>query len=123
MPSKRWRPSCPPRPGGFSLRGECINDFNGGLDYATVRLFGPNGYSVTITDTNGGGANVESHTGPGGRTLSTINDGSEANLIEGAWFIAVAPPSAGDATLAGHVSAELNNDGNDCTFGVSAVGG
>jgi hypothetical protein len=110
--------------GGFSLRGECIDDLNGGDDFATVRLFGPNGYSVTVTDTNGGGANVVSHnSATGGRTLSTISDPSEGNLIEGAWFIAVAPPGAGDVTLAGHVSAELNNDGDDCTFGVNVVGG
>jgi hypothetical protein len=109
--------------GGFSLRGECIDDFNGGDDSATVRLFGPNGYSVTFTDTNGGGGNVASHDGPGGRPLAAVSDSSDGNLIEGASFIAVAPPGVGDVTLAGHVSAEINNDGNDCTFGLNAVGG
>ena len=108
----------------FTIRGDCLNNFNNsGNDSATVRLFGPNGYSVTFADTSGGFGNEVSRSTAGTPLAAASDPAGGDNLIEGASFIAVAPPGLGDRTLAGHVSAEVNNDGNDCTFGVNAVGG
>ena len=112
---------CPLGPMGDRI-GDAVPLFSGN-DSATVRLFGPNGYSVTFAVTSGGFGNEVSRSTAGTPLAAASDPAGGDNLIEGASFIAVAPPGLGDRTLAGHVSAEVNNDGNDCTFGVNAVGG